>query len=101
VGIDYVPSLNDLKTAWDFIHFQGFLGYKMSMQFTWQGCDAILAAPIVLDMIRLADLAQRRGETGPMKHLSCFFKSPLDVAQHDLHVQWHLMTDYVRSVEEG
>ncbi|MCA8954698.1 MAG: inositol-3-phosphate synthase, partial [Planctomycetes bacterium] len=23
VGIDYVPSLNDLKTAWDFIHFQG------------------------------------------------------------------------------
>ena len=44
VGIDYVPSLNDLKTAWDFIHFQGFLGYKMSLQFTWQGCDAILAA---------------------------------------------------------
>jgi myo-inositol-1-phosphate synthase len=73
----------------------------MSMQFTWQGCDAILAAPIVLDMIRLADLAKRRGETGPMKHLSCFFKSPLDVAQHDLHLQWHLMTDYVRSVEEG
>ncbi len=101
VGIDYVPSLNDLKTAWDFIHFQGFLGYKMSMQFTWQGCDAILAAPIVLDMVRLADLAKRRGETGPMKHLSCFFKKPLDVTQHDLHLQWHLMTDYVRSVEEG
>ena len=96
VGIDYVPSLNDLKTAWDFIHFQGFLGYKMSMQFTWQGCDAILAAPIVLDMVRLADLASRRGESGPMKHLSCFFKSPLDVDQHDLHLQWHLMTDYIR-----
>jgi myo-inositol-1-phosphate synthase len=101
VGIDYVPSLNDLKTAWDFIHFQGFLGYKMSMQFTWQGCDAILAAPIVLDMVRLADLAKRRGETGPMKHLSCFFKSPLDVAQHDLHLQWHLMTDYVRAAAKG
>ncbi len=98
VGIDYVPSLNDLKTAWDFIHFQGFLGYKMSMQFTWQGCDAILAAPIVLDMVRMADLAKRRGETGPMKHLSCFFKSPLDVEQHDLHLQWHLMTDYIRDI---
>ena len=100
VGIDYVPSLNDLKTAWDFIHFQGFLGYKMSMQFTWQGCDAILAAPIVIDMVRLADLAQRRGETGPMRHLSCFFKSPIDVDQHDLHLQWHLLTDYVKEVRK-
>ena len=95
VGIDYVPSLNDLKTAWDFIHFQGFLGYKMSMQFTWQGCDAILAAPIVLDMVRLADLAKRRGESGPMHHLSCFFKRPIGVDEHDLHLQWHLMTDYL------
>ena len=98
VGIDYVPSLNDLKTAWDFIHFQGFLGYKMSMQFTWQGCDSILAAPIVLDMTRLADLAARRGESGPMRHLSCFFKNPLDVDQHDLHLQWHLLTDYVQGL---
>ena len=98
VGIDYVPSLNDLKTAWDFIHFQGFLDYKMTMQFTWQGCDAILAAPIVLDMVRFADLAKRRGESGPMPHLSCYFKSPLDIDQHDLHLQWHFMTDYVRKV---
>ncbi len=99
VGIDYVPSLNDLKTAWDFIHFQGFLGFKMSMQFTWQGCDAILAAPIVLDMVRLADIAQRRGEGGPMRHLSCFFKSPVEVDQHDLHLQWHLLTDYVKTLQ--
>jgi myo-inositol-1-phosphate synthase len=98
VGIDYVPSLNDLKTAWDFIHFQGFLGYKMSMQFVWQGCDSILAAPIVLDMARLADLAKRRSESGPMRHLSCFFKRPLEVDQHDLHLQWHLMTDYVKGL---
>lgn len=97
VGIDYVPSLSDLKTAWDFIHFQGFLGYKMSLQFTWQGCDAILAAPIVLDMIRFAEIALRRREAGPMRHLSCFFKRPLDVDEHDLHRQWHLLTDYVRS----
>ncbi|MHC5063336.1 MAG: inositol-3-phosphate synthase [Planctomycetota bacterium] len=96
VGIDYVPSLNDLKTAWDFIHFQGFLDYKMSLQFTWQGCDAILAAPIVLDMIRMAELAQRRGESGPMRHLSCFFKRPRGVEHHDLHLQWHLLTEYVQ-----
>ncbi|NRA97231.1 MAG: inositol-3-phosphate synthase [Planctomycetes bacterium] len=101
VGIDYVPSLNDLKTAWDFIHFEGFLDFKMSLQFTWQGCDAILAAPIVLDMVRLAAFAQGKGESGLMTWLSCFFKSPVGVDQHDLHFQFHHLMDYVRVHLEG
>ncbi|MCA8974489.1 MAG: inositol-3-phosphate synthase [Planctomycetes bacterium] len=98
VGIDYVPSLNDMKTAWDFIHFEGFLGFKMMLQFIWQGCDAILAAPLLLDLARLADLAARRGETGPMKHLACFFKQPLDTAEQDLHRQWHALESYLDRV---
>jgi myo-inositol-1-phosphate synthase len=95
VGIDYVPSLKDLKTAWDFIHFAGFLDFKMSMQFIWQGCDSILAAPILLDMIRFAELAERRGEKGRMLHLACYFKKPVGMEEHDLHKQWHLLTEYV------
>jgi myo-inositol-1-phosphate synthase len=95
VGIDYVPSLHDLKTAWDFVHFEGFLGVRMAMQFTWQGCDSILAAPLVLDLVRFADLAARRGESGPMPHLACFFKRPLDVGEHDLHRQWQMLVDYL------
>ncbi len=95
VGIDYVESLKDLKTAWDFIHFQGFMDYKMSMQFIWQGCDSILAAPIVLDMIRFSDLALRHGEWGRMIHLSSFFKRPLGVEEHDLHFQFHALLDYI------
>jgi len=98
VGIDYVPSLHDLKTAWDFVHFEGFLGFKMALQLIWQGCDAILAAPLVLDLVRLADLAARRGEKGPMPHLACFFKQPLDADEHDLHKQWHLLVDYLDRV---
>ncbi|MAG56255.1 MAG: myo-inositol-1-phosphate synthase [Planctomycetes bacterium] len=97
VGIDYVPSLKDLKTAWDFIHFEGFLDYKMSLQFTWQGCDAILAAPVVLDMVRLADFAHRKQESGLMTWLSCFFKSPIGVDEHDLHFQFHHLLDYVKA----
>ncbi len=97
VGIDYVPSLNDLKTAWDFIHFEGFLGFRMSMQFTWQGCDSILAAPLVLDLVRLADLALRRGEVGPLPHLAVFFKSPHGVEEHDLHRQWQTLMEYVNA----
>ncbi len=97
VGIDYVESLDDLKTAWDFVHFEGFLGHRMSLQFTWQGCDSILAAPLVLDLVRLTDLAMRRGEKGPMKQLSAYFKSPLDVETHDLHAQVAALRDYVRA----
>ncbi len=101
VGIDYVPSLHDLKTAWDFVHFEGFLGFKMSLQFTWQGCDAILAAPLVLDLVRFADLAARRGESGPMPHLACYFKQPLDSREHDLHRQWRLLLDYLDRVRSS
>ncbi|MFQ5845645.1 MAG: inositol-3-phosphate synthase, partial [Planctomycetota bacterium] len=68
VHIDYVPSLHDWKVAWDFIHFEGFLGAKMSMQFTWQGCDSALAAPLVLDLGRLAAFAKGRGEAGATVH---------------------------------
>jgi myo-inositol-1-phosphate synthase len=94
VGIEYVPSLDDWKTAWDFIHFQGFLGVKMSMQFTWQGCDSVLAAPLVIDLARLALLAQRRGERGVMRHLACFFKSPLGVEEHDFFKQFEALLEY-------
>jgi myo-inositol-1-phosphate synthase len=94
VTIDYVPSLTDWKTAWDFIHFEGFLGTRMSMQFTWQGCDSLLAAPLVLDLVRLSDLALRRGECGPLLHTACFFKDPIGVAEQNLSAQFQLLLDY-------
>ena len=94
VDINYVPSLGDWKTAWDLIHFQGFLDVKMSMQFTWQGCDSILAAPLVLDMIRLTEFAKRHGESGAMKHLAAFFKNPMDCDEMALHPQFQWLIDY-------
>jgi myo-inositol-1-phosphate synthase len=96
VSIEYVESLDDWKTAWDHVHFEGFLGTKMTMQFTWQGCDAVLAAPLVIDVARLALLAQRRGESGAMRHLACFFKSPMGVAEHDFFRQFELLRAYVQ-----
>ena len=95
VAIEYVESLDDWKTAWDHIHFEGFLGAKMMMQFTWQGCDSLLAAPLVLDLARLALLSQRRGESGAMKHLACFFKSPAGVAEQDFFKQFAMLEAYV------
>lgn len=94
VGIDFVPSLHDLKTAWDFIHFEGFLGHRMSMQFIWQGCDSILAAPLVLDLARLLDLSLRTGKGGPQRHLASFFKSPLECDEHDFREQFGWLIDF-------
>jgi myo-inositol-1-phosphate synthase len=104
VSIEYIESLDDWKTAWDHIHFRGFLGVKMMMQFTWQGCDSLLAAPLVLDLARLALLAQRRGEAGVLRHLACFFKNPMGVAEHDFFKQFAMLEEYVaavRSQESG
>ena len=95
VSIEYIESLDDWKTAWDHIHFRGFLGTKMTMQFTWQGCDSVLAGPLVLDLARLALFAQRRGESGVLKHLACFFKNPMGVDEHDFFKQFALLEQYV------
>ena len=94
VAIDFVPSLNDWKTAWDFIHFEGFLGAKMSMQCTWQGSDSALAAPLVLDLVRLTDEAARAGASGDLEHLACFFKAPLSGGTHDFHAQHLRLLSY-------
>ena len=96
VGIDYVPSLHDWKTAMDFVHFEGFLGARMSLQFTWAGSDSALAAPLVLDLARLADFAAAKGEVGEMAHTACFFKSPLVEGSHDFHEQHRELLEYVR-----
>ncbi|OLT47098.1 myo-inositol-1-phosphate synthase [Saccharomonospora sp. CUA-673] len=92
--IDYVEDLGDWKTAWDMVSFEGFLGTKMSMQFTWQGCDSALAAPLVLDLARLVARAHQAGESGPLGALGFFFKDPAGDSGHDLAGQWRALTEW-------
>ncbi len=99
VTIEYVPDMGDWKTAWDHIHFQGFLGTKMTLQFTWQGCDSLLAAPLAIDLARLADLEKRRGGRGLMRHLASFFKGPEGVEENDFFRQFELLARYVDAAE--
>jgi myo-inositol-1-phosphate synthase len=94
VHIDFVPSLDDWKVAYDYIHFEGFLGARMAMQFTWQGCDSALAAPLVLDLARLTALSRSRGEKGALDHLACFFKDPYGVEVHSFPAQFELLRSY-------
>jgi myo-inositol-1-phosphate synthase len=95
-GIDFVESLDDWKTAWDHVHFEGFLGTKMNVQFIWQACDSILAAPLVIDLARLADYHASRGGRGVMTHLACFFKAPMGVSEHSFAKQVDALHGYVQ-----
>lgn len=96
VHIDHVPDLGDWKTAWDHVSFEGFLGTRMTMQFTWQGCDSALAAPLVLDLARLLARAHEVGEVGPQKDLAFFFKDPVDCDEHGLSAQFDALVAWSR-----
>ncbi|MFB7248944.1 myo-inositol-1-phosphate synthase [Streptomyces populi] len=76
VHIDDVPALGEWKTAWDHVAFEGFLGSRMILQTIWQGCDSALAAPLVLDLARLAARAHEAGITGSLPGLGFYFKDP-------------------------
>ena len=99
VSIEYIESMGDWKTAWDHIHFTGFMGTPMSLQFTWQGCDSLLAAPLVLDLVRFTELARSRGETGLLTFLASFFKSPYGVAEHGFVRQFQMLETWASQEE--
>lgn len=65
VTIEYSPDMGDWKTARDHIHFQGFLGSEMAIEFTRQACDSLLAVPLAIDLARLADLRNAAAGAGP------------------------------------
>ena len=74
--IDNVPDLGDVKTAWDHVNAVGFLGSRVTLQTTWSAYDSALAAPLVLDLVRVLALADRAGLSGVVPELGCFFKDP-------------------------
>jgi myo-inositol-1-phosphate synthase len=96
--IDYFPPLSDHKVAWDFISFKGFLDHRMNMQFTWQGCDSVLAAPLVIDLMRFMELAKRKGISGLVDKLAVYFKDPLDTSVFDLCSQYALFNEWVEQI---
>lgn len=98
VSIEYIESMGDWKTAWDHIHFQGFLGTPMVLQFIWQGCDSLLAAPLVIDLIRLSEREARRGGVGVMSHLASFFKSPMGCDEPAFALQFENLKQWVAKV---
>ncbi len=77
VHIHYFPPKGDNKEAWDSIQLEGWLGYPMELKIHFQCRDSILAAPLVVDLIRFTELAWRKGAKGRLDWLACYFKSPV------------------------
>jgi len=91
VRINYYPPRGDNKEGWDNLDIFGWLGYPMQIKIDFLCRDSILAAPIVLDLALLLDLAQRSGMRGIQEWLSFYFKSPMCAPElypeHDLFIQ--------------
>jgi myo-inositol-1-phosphate synthase len=91
VRINYYPPRGDAKEGWDNIDLFGWLGYPMQIKIDFLCRDSILAAPIVLDLALLLDLAARAELSGIQEWLSFYFKSPMTAPglypEHDLFIQ--------------
>jgi myo-inositol-1-phosphate synthase len=94
VRINYYPPRGDNKEGWDNIDIFGWLGYPMQIKVDFLCRDSILAAPIVLDLVLLLDLAKRSSALrgiGIQEWLSFYFKSPMTAEglypEHDLFIQ--------------
>jgi len=77
VQITYYRPRGDDKESWDNIDVRGFLGQRMQLKLNFLCRDSILAAPLVLELARLLDLAAQRGHAGVVEPLGVFFKAPM------------------------
>ena len=101
VHIHYYKPRGDSKEAWDNIDIVGFAGVPMQIKVNFLCQDSALAAPLVVDLVRLLDVAKKAGERGIQRQLSIFFKSPYtapgETAVHDLFKQEKLLVDWARA----
>ena len=101
VHIHYYKPRGDSKEAWDNIDIVGFAGIPMQIKIDFLAQDSALAAPLVIDLVRLLDVAKRNGERGIQRQLSMFFKSPYhgvgEPPVHDFFKQEKLLLDWARS----
>jgi myo-inositol-1-phosphate synthase len=102
VRIDYYPPRGDAKEGWDSIDLFGWLGYPMQLKVDFQCRDSILAAPLVLDLALLLDVAERAGRRGTQDWLGFYFKNPMTDrdarAQHDVFRQLARLEEALRSI---
>ncbi len=95
VTIDYFKTRFDSKESWDSIDFSGWLNMPMKLKINWQGEDAILSAPLLLDIIRLIAFGAEKNLVGFQKQLGLFYKHPFGCEGMSLECMYnHLIQFY-------
>ena len=104
VRINYYPPRNDNKEGWDNIDIFGWMGYPMQIKINFLCRDSILAAPLLLDLCLLSDLAARAGRYGIQRFLSFFLKAPMhdytqgEEAVNNLYQQYTMLKNAIREM---
>ena len=104
VRINYYPPRGDNKEGWDNIDIFGWMGYPMQVKINFLCRDSILAAPLLLDLCLLSDLAARAGRYGTQRFLSFFLKSPMhdytkgEEAVNNLYQQYTMLKNAIREM---
>ncbi|MCD8288690.1 MAG: inositol-3-phosphate synthase [Prevotella sp.] len=104
VRINYYPPRNDNKEGWDNIDIFGWMNYPMQIKINFLCRDSILAAPLLLDLTLLSDLAARAGRYGIQRFLSFFLKSPMhdytvgEEAVNNLYQQYTMLKNAIREM---
>lgn len=94
VTIDYFKYKGDKKESWDAVYFSGWLNEPMSLKLNWQGEDSLLAAPIILDIIRLIEYGSKYGLHGFQKQLGVFYKHPFFCESMSLAQLYQYLIDF-------
>jgi len=66
----------------------------MKFYFIWDGIDAIVAAPLILDIARFLLFAKKMGVSGVVKEMAFFFKSPMETNIVNTHEQFVMLKEW-------
>lgn len=101
VRIDYMPTWGDRKESWDAVIADSWLGQAdVELRLNWRGADSILAAPMIIDVLRLLQADTPSESYGLQEQLGFFFKRPFGIEDQPLSARWERLVNYYMTLRE-
>lgn len=98
VTIDFFKTRFDSKESWDSVDFSGWLDTPMKLKMNWEGEDAILSAPLLLDIIRLIAFGAKKNLKGFQKQLGVFYKHPFGCEGMSLETMYNSLIQFYKGL---
>lgn len=95
VRIEYMPTWGDRKESWDAVIASSWLDQvDVELRLNWRGADSILAAPMIIDVLRLLQADAANESYGLQEQLGFFFKRPFGAEDQPLSARWEKLVDF-------